>query len=116
MRKLHRLLFALILLPASFAAVAQCAGWDNLLHYKYATVSDAAHDRFGNLYVVGSYFMDGFTLGSQTFALPVGGAGAFIAKFDKNNSLVWVVSPLTGYRAFAREIEIDARDNIVVAG
>ncbi|MEX2233099.1 MAG: gliding motility-associated C-terminal domain-containing protein [Cyclobacteriaceae bacterium] len=116
MPKLHRLFFALVLLPASFSAVAQCSEWDKLLHYKYAILGDAAHDRFGNVYVVGSYFTDGFTLGSNTFTLPVGGAGAFIAKFDKNNSLVWATSPSTGYRAFAREIEVDANDNVVVAG
>jgi hypothetical protein len=103
-------------LATSGRVLAQCSDWEKLYYYKFVSLGDAAHDRFGNTYIVGSYFEDGFTLGSYTFALPVGQAGAFIAKFDKNHSLVWAISPTVGFRAFGRQVEIDPDDNIIVAG
>jgi hypothetical protein len=69
-------------------------------------MGDIAHDRFGNTYIAGSFFVDGFTLGSNSFTLPVGQAGAFIAKFDSNNVLVWAISPTVGYSALKGSIHI----------
>jgi hypothetical protein len=116
MSLLYRLFLMLGLLATSHSIFAQCSDWEKLFYYKSVSFGDAAHDRFGNVYVVGSFFEDGFTLGSNTFTLPVGQAGAFIAKFDKNNSLVWAISPTVGYRAFGKEVEIDPDDNVIVAG
>jgi hypothetical protein len=113
---LCRLFLILGLLATSNSVFAQCTDWDKLFLYKSVSFGDAAHDRFGNTYIVGSFFEDGFTLGSNTFTLPVGQAGAFIAKFDKNHSVIWAISPTVGYRAFGRHIEIGPDDNIIVAG
>lgn len=96
--------------------IAQCNDWKTIFNYKIVEMGDAAHDRFGNTYVVGSFFEDGFTVGSSSFHLPAGGSGAFIAKIDKNNSVIWAISPTTGYRAYGKQVEIDANDNIIVAG
>lgn len=113
---LCRFVLVLSLMAISHNAFTQCSDLEKLYYYKRITLEDAAHDRFGNTYFIGSFFDDGFTLGSNTFPLPTGGVGAFIAKFDKNNSLVWAISPTTGSRAFGMQIEIAPDDNIIVAG
>ena len=111
-----KLFLVLGCLAAPLNVFAQCSDWEKLFYYKFVSLGDAAHDRFGNTYIVGTFAEDGFTLGSNTFHIPVGGFGAFIAKYDKNGSVVWAISPTVGYRAFGSQVEIDPDGNIIVAG
>ncbi len=111
-----RCFLTLVSVLFSLAAAAQCNDWEQLIYYKHVTIDDVARDRFDNLYVAGSYHIDDFVLGPYTFPIPASGHGAFIAKYDKNFSLVWATNPVDTQGAFASEIEVDANDNIVVAG
>lgn len=113
---INRFFLTLGLWAIAHSVIGQCSDWEKLFYYKSVSIGDIAHDRFGNTYIAGSFFEDGFTLGSNTFTLPVGQGGAFIAKFDSNNVLVWAISPTVGYSAYAKQIEVDADDNIIVAG
>jgi len=100
----------------SFYVSGQCNDWEELIYYQDVMLDDVARDKFDNLYVVGSYHLHDFVLGPYHFTLPASGNGAgFIAKFDKNFSLVWATSPTTD-RSYISEVELDADENIVVAG
>ena len=115
-RFLFRFCLTIGLLAISGRAFCHCSDWENLFFYKHVSLNDASTDRFGNTYIVGSFFEDDFTIGLNTFPLPPGGWGAFIAKFDKNHSLIWALSPTVDTRASAEQIEIDQNDDIIVAG
>ncbi|MBL0743714.1 gliding motility-associated C-terminal domain-containing protein [Chryseolinea lacunae] len=112
---IRRFLFCFACLLCSLACVAQCNDWEKLIYYKNAQIDDVARDPFDNTYVAGSYYIDDFTIGPYTFPVSTDGNGAFIAKFDKNFSLVWAKNP-TAPHIYASEIEVDAQHNIVVAG
>ncbi|HYF70636.1 MAG TPA: hypothetical protein VD884_21020, partial [Ohtaekwangia sp.] len=111
-----RLILVLVFLGASHSGFSQCGEWEKLFYYKNVSINDAAYDRFGNTYIVGNFSEGDFTLGPNTFSLPPGGSGVFIAKFDKRYSLVWAISPTAGKWAQAYRIEIAQDDNFIVAG
>lgn len=116
MLKLYQLFLTLALLALSFPVSAQCTDWDKLLGYKQVSINDAARDQYGNLYVVAGFNQYDLKLGPYTFPCPPGGIGAFIAKFDSDYSLLWAIAPEAEHYAYAMEIEVDAQQNIVVAG
>lgn len=111
-----RFLLVITILASSNLAVAQCGDWENLLHYKFARIEDADHDRYGHRYAVGTFFQYDFSLGSHTFTIPPGGLGVFIAKFDKNDALIWAISPTVNNWGRGARVEFTKEDDIVVAG
>ena len=67
--------------------IAKC-GIENFLAFGSVYVNDTDRDRFGNLYVVGSFTNPNFVIGG-TFLVNYGGSTIFILKFDKDLNVIW---------------------------
>jgi len=107
------LVLAVLLVVANTSGAAPCNDWEVLTGYKDVFIRDTATDRFGNLYVVGSFFSPNFDIGSTHITLH-GDRSLFILKFDKQMSLQWARS--TGNYEFAERVIVDKDDNIIVSG
>jgi len=94
---------------------AQCNDWQNLLTFENVFVHDTDRDRFGNLYVVGSFSNPNFVIGG-TALVYYGGQTIFILKFDKNLNVAWGKSTGNGSTCLAGFVEIDGDDNVIVSG
>ena len=71
-------------------------------------------DAFGNIYVGGNYD-DDFNLGSSKLTSK-GGIDGFVAKFDRDFKLLWVVELNNSDSVFVKDLDLDGKGNLFVGG
>jgi hypothetical protein len=110
----YRLVVVIFILGlTSLSAGAQCSDYENFLNYTDAQIRDSDRDRFGNLYVIGSFSSPNFRIGTTHIVLH-GDYSFFLLKFDKDFNLLWARS--SGTAAFGKFVTVDHDDNVVVTG
>jgi CHU_C Type IX secretion signal domain len=100
-------------LMASFPLLSQCNAWEKLVGYRGVSIADTDRDSYGNLYVVGSFFIKDFIIDDTPIPFRGTYYSIFILKLDRNDNLLWAKSAGDGSASF---VDVDSDNNIIVSG
>lgn len=109
------LLFLLLIFSTPVLADS-CDDWEKLFVPEYFQMSDMAHDKYNNAYVVGTYGHQDLVIGAFTFKYNRYGTNSVLIKLDKDLNVLWASQPETMGWAMFMQVEIDTDNSIVASG
>ncbi len=101
---------------ARYNSNGECVSATALIGLKSDYINDMVIDSDNNIYIVGYYFSASLDMGNGQQAKNIGGADAYLAKYNSDAICQWVVNIGNYDYEYANKLVIDNSNNIYVCG